>query len=123
MVIETRDNIVFLSGSLIANQWPTVKTAIHLLLKSAKQGIIIDCAELQMISAEGADTFVDALREIEAKGLPIVVARMPESLQARLEGLAHGRSDAYTAETVEAARITQATSSPLWWQRLWGIPS
>ena len=121
MVIETNGNVIYVSGSLRTNQWPTIKAAAYLILREIPNGVVLlDCAGLRTISAEGRETFVDALRDMEARRLPLRVANLPERLQAQLEAVSGGRLHAHLAETPETARITQIVSSAEWWHRLLG---
>jgi hypothetical protein len=66
MIIETRGDVVRLSGSLTKNQWLTIRAAAGMLLRDHPQGIIVDCGQLDEITEEGAKTFLEAMRDIEA---------------------------------------------------------
>ena len=80
MIINSKDDVLSLSGSLHKNQWMTIKAAANLLLQDHPQGIIIDCAELEDISEGGAKTFLDAMRDIEAAHTHIMVANLPQNV-------------------------------------------
>src|SRR5207249_2012314 len=80
MIIETKDDVVQLSGSLHKNQWMTIKAAVNLLLHEHPQGIIVDCAHLETISEDGAKTFLEAMRDIEAAKSRIVFASLPDHI-------------------------------------------
>ena len=60
MIIETKNDVVRLSGALKKNQWLTIRAATDLLLKDHPEGIIIDCEHLTEISSEGAKTFLSS---------------------------------------------------------------
>ncbi len=106
MIIETRSDVVRLSGALHKNQWLTIKAAANLLLQQHPQGIIIDCADLDNISEDGAKTFLDALRDIEAAKARIVVANLPPNLLALFQTIPGLRSQMPVADSVEAARAS-----------------
>lgn len=106
MIIETRSDVVRLSGSLHKNQWLTIKAAANLLLHEHPQGIIIDCADLSDISEEGAKTFLDAMRNIEAAKSRIMVANLPEPVLKVIRTVPGVRSQLPIAESVEAARAS-----------------
>ena len=53
MIIEQKDDVVRLSGSLTRNQWMTIKAAANLLLTNHPEGIIVDCSHLESISEDG----------------------------------------------------------------------
>jgi nucleotide-binding universal stress UspA family protein len=106
MIIETRDDVVRLSGSLHKNQWLTIKAAANLLLHNHPQGIIIDCSELAEISEAGAKTFLEAMRDIEGARARIMVAGLPPALLAVCRTVPGVRSQLPIAESVEAARAS-----------------
>ena len=106
MIIETRDDVVQLSGSLHKNQWMTIKAAANLLLQNHPQGIIIDCGHLAEISENGAKTFLEAMRDIEAAKARIIVANLPTSMLAVCNMVPGVRSQLPIAESVEAARAS-----------------
>ena len=102
MIIETKDDVVRLSGSLHKNQWLTIKAAANLLLQQHPEGIIVDCARLEEISEDGAKTFLEAMRDIEAARSRIIVANLPEKVLAVLKSVPGVRSQLPIAESVEA---------------------
>ncbi len=106
MIIETRDDVVQLSGSLHKNQWMTIKAAANLLLQNHPQGIIIDCAHLADVSEPGAKTFLEAMRDIEAARARIIVANLPATMLAVCNTVPGVRSQLPIASSVEAARAS-----------------
>ena len=106
MIIETKDDVVRLSGSLHKNQWLTIKAAANLLLQNHPQGIIIDCARLENISEDGAKTFLEAMRDIESAKARIIVANLPMGILAVCKTIPGVRSQLPIAESVEAARAS-----------------
>jgi nucleotide-binding universal stress UspA family protein/anti-anti-sigma regulatory factor len=106
MIIETRDDVVRLSGSLHKNQWMTIKAAANLLLQNHPQGIIIDCGQLAEISEDGAKTFLEAIRDIEAARSRIVVANVPENIISVCRTIPGVRSQLPIADSVEDARAS-----------------
>lgn len=106
MIIETKDDVVRLSGALHKNQWLTIKAAANLLLQEHPQGIIVDCAQLENISEDGAKTFLEAMRDIEAAKARIIVANLPENMMEVIRTVPGVRSQLPLAESVEAARAS-----------------
>lgn len=106
MIIETKEDVVRLSGSLMKNQWLTIKAAANLLLQNHPQGIIIDCAHLETVSEDGAKTFLEAMRDIEAARARIVVANLPENVLGVCMKVPGVRSQLPIADSVEAARAS-----------------
>jgi anti-anti-sigma regulatory factor len=106
MIIETRDDIVRLSGSLHKNQWLTIRAATDLLLQNHPQGIIVDCSHLENVSEDGAKTFLEAMRDIEAAKARIVVANLPDKVLAVLKTIPGVRSQLPIAASIEEARAS-----------------
>jgi anti-anti-sigma regulatory factor len=111
MIIESKDDVLSLSGSLHKNQWMTIKAAANLLLQDHPQGIIIDCQHLVEISGDGAKTFLDAMRDIEAAHARIIVAHLPENVLAVLKTIPGVRSQLPIATSVEEARASLRMAS------------
>jgi len=106
MIIETKGDVVRLSGSLYKNQWLTIKAAANLLLHDHPQGIIVDCAGLEKISEDGAKTFLEAMRDIEAAHARIIVANLPDQVLGICKTIPGVRSQLPIADSVEAARAS-----------------
>ncbi len=104
MIVYTRDDTVKLSGALTRNQWPTIKAAARVLMKEHPEGILIDGGELTTVTPEGARTFLDALRDIEAVGARMVVCNIPPAVMAVLRGMPGLRSQVAFSMSVEEAR-------------------
>lgn len=104
MIINSKDDVLSLSGSLHKNQWMTIKAAANLLLQDYPQGIIIDCSELTDISEGGACTFLDAMRDIEGAHAHILVANLPENVLSVCKTIPGVRSQLPIANSVEEAR-------------------
>lgn len=111
MIIETRDDVVRLSGSLNKNQWLTIRAAANLLLHDHPQGIIIDCEDLVDVSEDGARTFLEAMRDIEAAKARIVVANLPANVRAVCRTVPGVRSQLPIADSVEEARASLRMAS------------
>jgi anti-anti-sigma regulatory factor len=109
MIIESKDDVVQLSGSLNKNQWQTIKAAAAGLLREHPTGIIIDCADLDKVSEEGAKTFVQAISDIESAQARIVVANLPPDLIAVCRSLPGASSQLPVADSVAAARASLRT--------------
>jgi len=106
MIIETKDDVVRLSGSLTRNQWMTIKAAANLLLTNHPEGIIVDCSHLESISEDGAKTFLEAMRDIEAAKSRILVVSLPHKVLAVCKTVPGVRSQLPIADTIEDARAS-----------------
>lgn len=116
MIIETRGDVVRLSGNLHKNQWMTIRAAAGMLLREFPQGIIVDCSQLEDISEDGAKTFLEAMRDIEAAKTRIIVVNLPEKVLNVLKTVPGVRSQLPIADSIEAARASlqmhRRTASP-----------
>lgn len=106
MIIETRGDVVQLSGSLHKNQWMSIRAAANVLLHEYPAGIIVDCSHLENISEDGARTFLQAVRDIESARARIIVANLPENVLAVIKTVPGVRSQLPIAPSVEAARAS-----------------
>jgi anti-anti-sigma regulatory factor len=110
VIVYTKDDTVKLSGALTRNHWPTIKAAAHVLMKEHPEGILIDGGELTTVTPEGARTFLDALRDIEAAGARMVVCNLPPSVMEMLKRLPGVRSQLPFSMSVEEARESLRTA-------------
>jgi anti-anti-sigma regulatory factor len=106
MIVYTREDVVRLSGALVRNQWLTIKAAANLLLRDHPEGIIIDCSELEHVSEEGARTFLEAMKDIQAAGARIVVSDLPASVMEVVRHVPGVRSQLPLATSVAEARAS-----------------
>ncbi len=104
MIISSKNDVIQLSGSLNKNQWLTIKAAANLLMREHPEGIIIDCGELTTVSEDGAKTFLDAMKDIQAAGARMVVSNLPENVLQVVRSVPGVRSQLPIAATVEEAR-------------------
>ena len=112
MIIEAREDVVRLEGSLDRNLWPTIQAAANLLLRHHVQGIIVDGSGLTGCSAEGAKTFRDAMDYIERFRARIVVCALPEPVMETLRAVPGVRSRLPVTDTLEEARASLALCGP-----------
>lgn len=106
MIIETRGDVVQLSGSLHKNQWMSIRAAANVLLHEYPQGIIVDCSALENISEDGARTFLQAIRDIESAKARIIVASLPDNVLSVIKTVPGVRSQLPIASSIEAARAS-----------------
>jgi nucleotide-binding universal stress UspA family protein/anti-anti-sigma regulatory factor len=110
MIIETKEDVVRLLGSLHKNQWISIRAAAEMLLHDYPAGIVIDCSGLEDISEHGAKTFLEAMKDIEAAKARIIVASLPKELFSFCKKVPGVRSQLPVAETVEEARASLRAS-------------
>ena len=112
MIIEAREDVVRLEGSLDKNLWPTIQAAANLLLRHHVQGIIVDGSGLTGCSPEGAKTFRDAMDYIERYRARIVVSGLPECVMDVVRAVPGVRSRLPVTETLEEARASLNLGGP-----------
>ena len=112
MIIEAREDVVKLEGTLDKNLWPTIQAAANLLLRHHPQGIIVDGSGLAGCSAEGAKTFRDAMDYIERYRAHIVVSALPDGVMDVIRAVPGVRSRLPVAATIEEARASLNLSKP-----------
>ncbi len=106
MIIQTKEDIVTLSGSLNKNLWMTIKAAANLLLTGHPAGIIIDCSGLTDISENGAKTFLEAMRDIEGAKSRIMVVNLPDQVLKICKTVPGVRSQLPIADSIEEAHAS-----------------
>src|SRR5579883_1984000 len=106
MIIEARDDVLTLSGSLDKNLWPSIESAASLLLRLHPSGILIDASGLTNITSEGAKTFLDAMAYIERYHARIVLCQVPGSAMEVIRNVPGVRSQVPITETCEQARTS-----------------
>lgn len=104
MIVESYEDVIVLSGSLRSNFWDTIHTAISLTLKRHPTGVIIDCSGIVEASAEGVETFRDAMDFIKEHDARIIVAAVPEQILDVLKTVPEVRSQLPIAASVGEAR-------------------
>ena len=112
MIIEAREDVVRLEGSLDKNLWPTIQAAANLLLRNHVGGIIVDGGGLTGCSPEGAKTFRDAMDYIERYRARIVVCALPEGVMEVIRAVPGVRSRLPSAATLEEARASLRLAGP-----------
>lgn len=104
MIVESYEDVIRLSGALRQNFWETIHTAISLTLKRHPSGVIIDCSQLTECTAQGTETFRNAMEFIQAKDARVIVAAVPDNIMEVLRSVPDVRSQLPIAATVEEAR-------------------
>ena len=120
MVIETRANVVLVSGEVYGNAWAAIRTAADYVYADYPQGVIIDFTGLRCLTEQAEAFLLDAFYDIEWHGLPFLLTHLEPALQARLESLAPKRHLLSIEEITETQRINRAIFSEAWWEKLWG---
>ena len=104
MIIESRADVLQLTGKLHKDEWPTIRTAARLLLRDHPAGVIIDCNGLTDVSKDGAATFLNAIEDIAEQHTRIVVVGIPAQAREVCRGVPGVRSQMPVAETLQEAR-------------------
>lgn len=106
MIVEIRDEEIALSGALRRNHWRTLESAVRLRLRAHPDGIVVDCSGISAITADGAETFQEAIRHIEARGARLVIAGVRPEVHQVLRQTAGLGSRLPVAATVEEGRVS-----------------
>lgn len=106
MIIEARDDVVTLEGSLVTNQWSAIQAPANLLLRFHPNGILIDAGGITRCTEDGARTFLDAMDYIERHRARIVVCHPPPEVQETLKNIPNLRSQLAIAATCEEGRAS-----------------
>lgn len=114
MIIETKHDMIKLTGALTENQWFAIKSSIVLLLAANPRGVIIDASDITEVNEAGAHTLFEASSFVQEKNARLVVAGMPENLLQEVKNIPGVRSQLVTAATVEEAKASlEATGDGL----------
>lgn len=106
MIIDAREDVVTLSGSLDKNLWPSIQAAANLLLRAHPRGILIDASELVSCSREGAKTFLDAMAYIERYRARILLCTVPDAVMDVIRSVPGARSQLPIALTCAQGRAS-----------------
>ena len=106
MVVESRNHVVYVSGSLRCNQWPVIRTTAFLVYECSPLRVIIDFSGVRWVSAEGESTLIAALHEIEQHSLPFTLLNFSSAVEPLLSASVSRRL---------------AEGSEHWWNRLCGM--
>lgn len=104
MIIEARQDVVTLRGTLSENHWDAIAAAVDLVLPEHPQGILLDCGDLNSMSDFGGATFLEGLSYMEARGARIILCNVPSEIQTALRSIPGLHSQVPTAATVEIGR-------------------
>jgi nucleotide-binding universal stress UspA family protein/anti-anti-sigma regulatory factor len=104
MIVETYEDVIVLSGPLRSNYWDTIHTAISLVLKRHRTGVIIDCSGITEATPEGVETFRDAMAFIQSHDARVIVANVSPALDQVFRVVPEVRSQLPVAGSVEQAR-------------------
>ena len=116
MVIETNREVVYVSGSLCANQWPVIKTTACLVCEEHPGGVVIDFSGVRYLSEMGEHTFIEAAADIERHRLPFFLTKLP----CRARSLLSPSSSCPHQEEANRLRLPRDLNLETWWNRIWG---
>jgi hypothetical protein len=104
MIIEAKDDILYLSGSFYENHWPTLEGAVRYLLRNHPTGIIVDCSQMTLAAEAGVRTFIEVLRNAVAQHWRVLFVNLPDDLLKQCRSIPGVRSQLPIAGSVEEAR-------------------
>jgi hypothetical protein len=103
MIIEVKEDTLYLSGSFCDNQWPTLEGAVRYLLRNHPKGIIVDCSRMSLAES-GVKTFIEVLRNAAVQRWRVLFVNLPEELSKQIKTIPGLRSQLPVAGSVEEAR-------------------
>lgn len=104
MIIEAKDDTLYLSGAFNENHWPTLEGAVRFLLKNHPRGIIVECSEMTAMTEGGVRTFLEVLREAMQQGWRVLFVNVPEAVSSQIRVTPGLRSQLPIAGSIEEAR-------------------
>jgi hypothetical protein len=104
MIVESYEDVIYLSGALRDNFWDTVHTAISLTLKRHSSGVIIDCSQITECTPQGAETFRDVLSFIQEHDARVICIGVPNNVMEVLKSTPDVRSQLPLAGSLDEAR-------------------
>ena len=104
MIIEAKEDTLYLSGSFYENHWPTLEGAVRYLLRNRPKGIIVECSRMNLAAEAGVRTFLEVLRNAAAQNWRVLFVNLPEEARARIRTTPGLRSQLPIANSVEEAR-------------------
>jgi anti-anti-sigma regulatory factor len=119
LIVESTDDVIYLSGDLTQDHWNAIRTAVSLLLKRHPAGVIVDISQIERCTPEGAETFLHALRYIEKGTARFILANAPDHVRQALSKVPGVRSQLPIAESIDEARQSlnllpsEAVSAPV----------
>lgn len=106
MIIQIKGDVIKLKGSLTENQWPAIKSAVHLMLDEHPGGAVIDAGGLSDVTEAGARTFLDASNFIQAHSARVIIAGLSDDILEQVKQIPGVRSQLVLASSVEEARAS-----------------
>jgi anti-anti-sigma regulatory factor len=104
MIIEAREDTLYLSGAFNENHWPTLEGAVRYLLKNHPKGIIVECSEMASMTEGGVRTFLEVLRDAMQQGWRVLFVNVPKDVSERIRTTPGLRSQLPIAASIEEAR-------------------
>jgi anti-anti-sigma regulatory factor len=104
MIIEAKEDTLYISGAFNENHWPTLEGAVRYLLKNHPAGIIVECSEMTAMSEGGIRTFMEVLREAAKQGWRVLFVNVPDPVSEKIRSTPGLRSQLPVAASIEEAR-------------------
>ena len=104
MIIEAKEDTLYLSGAFNENHWPTLEGAVRYLLKNHPRGIIVECSEMTAMTEGGVRTFLEVLRDAMKQGWRVLFVNVPEIVSGQIKVTPGLRSQLPIAGSIEEAR-------------------
>lgn len=106
MIVEVRDDLLALSGTLRRNEWRTIQSAVRLRLKHHPSGLILDLSGVKRLTPEGAETLRELELHLKASDARFVVVHVRADVMRTLRLIPDLGSRLPLAETIEEARLS-----------------
>ena len=104
MIIEAKEDTLYLSGAFNENHWPTLEGAVLYLLRNHPRGIIVECSQMTAVAENGVRTFLEVLRQAGKQGWRVLFVNVPDGVSEQIRTTPGLRSQLPIAGSVEEAR-------------------
>jgi anti-anti-sigma regulatory factor len=104
VIVESVEDVVYISGDLTQDHWNTIRTATALVLKRHPAGVIVDLSQVDRFTAEGAETFLHLLQYVGSGQARVILANAPEHVKQVLSKVPGVRSQLPITTSISEAR-------------------
>lgn len=106
MIIHQEGDVIYLSGSMTRNHWPTLRSTCSMLLRQYPGGIVVNCDEIGPWNQDGLATLAEA-----QKNDRIYLAYVPDEIRAALSLLVSAKEPVAT-QPASAAKPAPLAEKP-----------
>jgi anti-anti-sigma factor len=113
--IQQNSYIIALSGTLDDKHTLSVQKALHDALKFKPKEVMVDCEELENISAESMKAFISTIRNLQKNQVGLVLISVNERINKLFTGLG---LDTFMNEIVSTSLISSSEHSDIYFRTI-----